>query len=131
MRERREWMMEVKIKENRTNEEIFNKLHFHPKQEDFLYDLAEFLHSSTPSLHVHAMRGFIFRACRKWQVRNCKPFYSIMNRGEVEMFKFWIEFSSLIVTEVTKRVIKAENELKFERKLGEAYALYQANFCSV
>jgi len=122
--------MDIKIKENQAHEEIFNKLRFHPKQEDFLHDLAEFLHSSTPSLHVPAIRGFIFRACRKWQVRNCKPFYSIMNLGEVEMFKFWIEFSSRII-EVTKRVIKSENELKFERKLCEAYTLYQAYFCNV
>jgi len=119
--------MEVQIKENQRHEENFKKLHFHPSQEDFLYKLADFLHSST-SLHIHAIRGFIFRACRKFQVRNCKPFSATINLGEVEMFKFWIEFSSLIISEVTKRAIKAENELKFERKLGEAYKLYQAHF---
>ena len=118
--------MGAQIKENHIREENFAKLHFHPTQDAFLYDLAEFLHSST-SLHIHALRGFIFRACRKWQVKNCQPFSSIINLGEVDKFKFWIEFSSLII-EVTKRVIKAENELIFERKLCEAYTLYQAQF---
>ena len=118
--------MEVQIKENQHDNEYYKKLHFHPEQENFIYELAEYLHLSTP-LEISAMRGFLFRACRKWQLRNRRPFSSIMNEGSVERFKFWIQFSSLII-EVTRRVIKGEHELVFERMLGKAYTIYQDQF---
>jgi len=118
--------MEVKIKNGHIQEEDLNKLHIHPKQSDFINNLANFIYPST-SLHLHAIRGFIFRACRKWQIRNCKPFSSVIDLEKPDMFKFWIQFISLII-EVTKRVIKTENELNFERKLSEAYTMYQTQF---
>ena len=118
--------MEVHLIKRNTDNEYYRKLHLHPKQDLFIKELAEYLDPGI-SLHLHAIRGFIYRACRHWQVRNCQPFSAVLNLDRDEIFKFWIQFISIII-ELTSRCIKGENELKFERMLGEAFTLYQAHF---
>ena len=114
------------IEKEQKEEAYFEKHHIHPRQEKFIDGLAE-LFCATMPFSIHVMRGNIFRACKKWQLKNRKPFSSTIDLGKAEMFKFWIQFISLII-EVTKRVIKTENELNFERKLSEAYTMYQTQF---
>ena len=114
-------------KKQMEGEEYFRKLHIHPKQDEFINDLAINISSKMP-YNYHAIRGFIFRACRKWQLKNRKVFSSMMSLGKLETFKFWIQFISLII-ELAKHSIKGENEVVFERMLGEAFTLYQAQFC--
>ena len=114
-------------KEQGEEEEYFKKLHIHPRQDEFINDLAIIICSTIP-YNYHAIRGSIFRACRKWQLKNRKSFSSVMGLGKLETFKFWIQFSSLII-ELTKHSIKGENEMVFESMLGEGFTLYQAQFC--
>ena len=118
--------MEVHLIKRNTDNVYFRKLYLHPKQDIFIKALAEYLDLGT-SLHVHAIRGFIYRACRHWQVRNCQPFSSVLDLNGDDRFKFWIQFISIII-ELMSRCIKGENELKYERMLRESFTLYQAHF---
>ncbi len=108
-------------------QEQFQTLRKTPKQGKFINALAELISSRTP-YNVFALRGFILRSCKQWQIKNQKYFYSLVGLSSEECFKSWIDLSSIIFTELTRRAIRGEAEWELGSVLSNAFTLY-AQFC--
>ena len=117
--------MEVQILEKREN---YLKLRKTSKQFQFVNDLADFL-CFRLDIIVYAMRGFILRSFKKWQEKNQRDFNSIVGLNSSEGFKIWIQLCSIIFTELTRHIIQGEAEWELECLIGEAFTLFQAQFC--
>ena len=117
--------MEVQILENR---ESYQKLRKTSKQLQFINDLADFL-CSIFEHNIYAMRGFILRSFKIWQVKVQKDINSIIGLTSAEGFRIWTQLCSIIFSELTKHVIQGEVEWELECLLGEGFTLYQAQFC--
>ena len=118
--------MEVQILENR---ESYQKLRKTSKQFQFITDLAEFL-CSRLEYNIYAIKGFILRSFKIWQVKNQREFNSIVGLTSAEGFKIWIQLCSIIFTELTRHVIQGEAEWELECLIGEAFTLFHAQFCT-
>ncbi len=118
--------MEVQILEKQKK---FEKLHKTIEQGKFIGDLAETICSRT-SCNVYAIKGFIYRSCRKWQIKNQRYFSSAIGLNSADSFRFWIQFSSIIFTELTRLAIRGEAEWELDSILSNAFTLYNSYFCT-
>ncbi len=118
--------MEVQIFEKHEN---YAKIQKTIGQGKFINDLAELICSRT-SCNVHAIKGFIYRSCRKWQIKNQRYFTSVIGLNTADSFRFWIQLSSIIFTELTRRVIQGEAEWELDSILSNAFTLYAKQFCN-
>ena len=112
-----------------STEEDFQRLHFPPKQRLFIDDLAKLLIAFLPMKEM-AMRGFIIRAVKIWQIKNRKKVSECANWGRKEMLNFGMELMSGIFTELTRTLVQPEQEQELELVLAEAIEMYNTKFCS-
>ncbi len=116
--------MEVKLKKKQGQ---FQNLRKTPEQGKFIDALAKLISSRTP-YGISVIRGFILRSCRQWQIKNQMYLSSVVGSSSEECFKFWIQLSSIIFTELTRRVIQGDAEWELESIISNAFTLY-TQFC--
>ena len=111
-----------------STEENYKRLHITLERRQFIDDLVTLLIEVVPMKEM-AMRGFILRSFKKWQEKNQRDFNSIVGLNSSEGFKIWIQLCSIIFTELTRHIIQGEAEWELECLIGEAFTLFQAQFC--
>jgi len=112
-----------------STEENYKRLHITPEQRLFIEDLANMLIEFLPIKEM-AMRGFIIRAAKNWQLKNRKQVSESMNWGRKEKLNFGMELMSAIFTELTRTLVQPEQEQELEMVLAEAIEMYNRIFCS-
>ena len=112
-----------------SKEENYKQLHITPEQRLFVEDLAKMLVEFLPMKEM-AMRGFIIRAAKNWQMKNKKRVSDSLNWGRKEKLDFGIELMSAIFKELTRTLVKPEQEYELELVLAEAIEMYNMLFCS-
>lgn len=112
-----------------STEENYKKLYITPDQRLFIDNLARLLIAFLPMKDM-AMRGFIIRAAKNWQMKSRKQVSESANWGREQKLKFGIELMSSVFTELTRTLVKPEQEYELEMVLAEAIEMYNKEFCS-
>jgi len=110
-----------------STEENYKRLHITPEQRQYIDDLATLLVEIVPMKEM-AMRGFIIRAAKNWQMKNRKAVSESVNWGKKEKLNFGIELMSAVFTELTRTLVKPEEEYELEMALAQAIEMYNVKF---
>jgi len=102
-------------------------LHITLEQRQFIDDLATMLIEVVPMKEM-AMRGFIIRAAKNWQMKNRKQVSESETWGKEKKLEFGIELMSAIFLELTRTLVKPEQEYEVEMALAQAIEMYNEKF---
>ncbi len=107
--------------------ENYARLHITADQRQFINDIAVLLVKVVPIKEM-AMRGFIIRAGKKWQMKNRKKVSESVNWGKKEKAQFGIELMDAVFQELTRMLVEQEDELELEMALVQAIEIYNNTF---
>ena len=110
-----------------STEENYKRLHITPEQRQFIDDLATLLIEVVPMKEM-AMRGFIIRAAKNWQMKNRKQVSESVNWGKEKKLEFGVDLMSAVFTELTRMLVKPEREYEVEMALAQAIEMYNVKF---
>ena len=110
-----------------STEENYKRLHITPEQRQFIDDLATLLIEVVPMKEM-AMRGFIIRAAKNWQMKNRKQVSESVNWGNEKKLEFGVDLMSAVFTELTRMLVKPEREYEVEMALAKAIEMYNQKF---
>ena len=110
-----------------STEENYKRLHITPDQRQFIDNLAKLL-VRVVSMKEMAMRGFIIRAAKNWQMKNRKQVSESETWGKEKKLAFGIELMSAIFLELTRTLVKPEQEYEVEMALAQAIEMYNEKF---